>query len=78
MSDLFENVHGKYDTIIFNPPYLPVERESPQWSGGKDGFAVTGRFLETAHEKARLDNALKDEQRAKSKLIEYEEYTKKT
>ncbi len=50
MSDLFENVHGKYDTIIFNPPYLPVEAESPQWSGGKDGFAVTGRFLETAHE----------------------------
>jgi release factor glutamine methyltransferase len=50
MSDLFENVHGKYDTILFNPPYLPVEGESPQWSGGKDGFAVTGKFLKHAHE----------------------------
>ncbi|AGO60654.1 MULTISPECIES: HemK2/MTQ2 family protein methyltransferase [Ferroplasma] len=49
-SDLFENIHGKYDTIIFNPPYLPVEGESPQWAGGKDGFAVTGKFLATAHE----------------------------
>ncbi len=48
-SDLFENIRGKYDTIIFNPPYLPVEGESPQWAGGKDGFAVTGKFLEKAH-----------------------------
>jgi release factor glutamine methyltransferase len=48
-SDLFQNVHGKYDTLIFNPPYLPVENESPQWAGGSDGFAVTGRFLESAY-----------------------------
>ena len=24
-SDLFENVKGAFDTIIFNPPYLPQE-----------------------------------------------------
>lgn len=47
-SDLFQNVHGKFDTLLFNPPYLPVENESPQWAGGTDGFAVTGRFLEQA------------------------------
>ncbi|WP_298276299.1 HemK2/MTQ2 family protein methyltransferase [Ferroplasma sp.] len=47
-SDLFQNIHGKYDTLIFNPPYLPVENESPQWAGGSDGFAVTGRFLASA------------------------------
>jgi release factor glutamine methyltransferase len=48
ISDLFSNVHGLYDTIIFNPPYLPVENESLQWSGGQDGFAVTGKFLDKA------------------------------
>jgi release factor glutamine methyltransferase len=48
-SDLFESINGKFDTIIFNPPYLPVEGESPQWAGGKDGFAVTGKFLATAY-----------------------------
>ena len=47
-SDLFENVNGKYNTIIFNPPYLPVEGESPQWSGGSDGFKVISRFLNDA------------------------------
>ncbi len=47
-SDLFQNVHGKYDTLLFNPPYLPVEYESQQWAGGRDGFDVTGRFLESA------------------------------
>ena len=47
-SDLFQNVSGKYDTVLFNPPYLPVENESLQWAGGRDGFAVIGRFLESA------------------------------
>lgn len=28
-SDLFENVRGKFDVIIFNPPYLPPE-ENPE------------------------------------------------
>jgi len=34
-SNLFENITGKFDLIIFNPPYLPSE--APQdlaWSGG--------------------------------------------
>ncbi len=47
-SDLFSSIHGKYDEIIFNPPYLPSEDEfegAEQWNGGKDGFEVTSRFL---------------------------------
>ena len=50
LSDIFENVEGKYDTIIFNPPYLPSEDDlegSEQWNGGKDGFKVTQRFLDS-------------------------------
>lgn len=48
-SDLFSSVNGKYDTMIFNPPYLPVEdsiRGSQAWDGGPDGFRVTRRFLD--------------------------------
>ena len=47
-SDLFQNINGIYDTIIFNPPYLPTQDNLPgseQWDGGPDGFAVIRRFL---------------------------------
>ncbi|MGC8506443.1 MAG: HemK2/MTQ2 family protein methyltransferase [Thermoplasmata archaeon] len=47
-SDLFGSVSGEYDTIVFNPPYLPVTDQmdgSEQWNGGIDGFQVTRRFL---------------------------------
>lgn len=50
-SQLFGNVNGKYETIIFNPPYLPTQdryEESEQWDGGADGFDVTRPFLKSA------------------------------
>ena len=51
LSDLFQNVRGKYDTIIFNPPYLPTNDDiegAEAWNGGSDGFAVIRRFLAEA------------------------------
>ena len=50
-SDLFSNVKGKFDLIIFNPPYLPFDkREDSQselhTSGGKRGDEIIVRFLE--------------------------------
>ncbi|MHC1604606.1 MAG: HemK2/MTQ2 family protein methyltransferase [Candidatus Methanofastidiosia archaeon] len=50
VSDIFKNVKGKYDVIIFNPPYLPSENFAKSgfdkcWNGGKDGRAVTQRFI---------------------------------
>lgn len=45
-SDLYQNVSGRFDEIIFNPPYLPAEDgESEMWSGGKDGLETVRRFL---------------------------------
>ena len=53
-SDLFENIEEKFDTIIFNPPYLPGnprEIEDYQWAGGeKYGDEIIMRFLGEANE----------------------------
>lgn len=50
-SQLFRNITGTYDTIVFNPPYLPTDdryEESEQWDGGQDGFDIIRPFLKTA------------------------------
>jgi release factor glutamine methyltransferase len=52
-SDLFENITGNYDIIIFNPPYLPEDKREPKSSklattGGKKGNEIIIRFLEQA------------------------------
>ena len=46
-SDLFSSVKGKFDLIIFNPPYLPVEagENDPTYAGGKSGREVIERFI---------------------------------
>jgi len=46
-SDLFENVKGKFDTIIFNPPYLPEDKydKKPDTTGGHYGNEIIKRFL---------------------------------
>ena len=52
-SDLFENVEGKFDIIIFNPPYLPEDSKEPADSrlattGGEKGNEIILRFLNRA------------------------------
>ncbi len=51
-SNLFENVRGKYDVIIFNPPYLPGDAENMidlQWAGGGEfGDETILQFLKDA------------------------------
>lgn len=50
VSDLFSNINGKFDVIIFNPPYLPLDEREPldsrlETTGGKNGGEITNRFL---------------------------------
>lgn len=53
--DLLSCIKGKFDMIIFNPPYLPTSEEERTGSwlntaldGGDDGRKVIYRFLEEA------------------------------
>jgi len=51
ISNLFENVEGKFDIITFNAPYLPGEPEKPidhALVGGERGREVLDRFIDEA------------------------------
>ena len=49
-SDLFENMEGVFDWIVFNPPYLPSEGDADEasWTGGETGAETVRRFLHDA------------------------------
>ncbi|HLD72750.1 MAG TPA: HemK2/MTQ2 family protein methyltransferase [Candidatus Nanoarchaeia archaeon] len=53
-SDLFSAIEGKFDTIIFNPPYLPQDKigkeliADPALYGGKKGWELSARFFQEA------------------------------
>ena len=54
-SDLFERIDSDYDLIVFNPPYLPEDRDEglegkEAWRGGVEGTELTERFLDQAFE----------------------------
>jgi len=49
-SDLFSNVDGRFDVIVFNPPYLPSEETEEAWEGGREGIEIAERFLSEAPE----------------------------
>jgi release factor glutamine methyltransferase len=56
VGDLFDGIKGKFDWILFNPPYLPSEGSMDElsWSGGTVGYETLKRFLDQA------ENFLKD------------------
>ncbi len=52
-SDLFSNITGFFDIIVFNAPYLKAEEGEPReeaemLSGGKEGVELSIRFLKEA------------------------------
>ena len=50
-TDVYSGIDGRYDTIVFNLPYLPVDEEgllAKAWSGGPDGMGPLPELLEGA------------------------------
>lgn len=49
-SNMFSTVHGKFDTIICNPPYLPQEKDDDDVAlyGGKKGYEYIVKLIEKA------------------------------
>tara|TARA_B100001971_G_scaffold211185_1_gene238422 strand:+ start:541 stop:1764 length:1224 start_codon:yes stop_codon:yes gene_type:complete len=89
-SDLFENINKKFDTIIFNPPYLPQELKVKDLTleGGKKGFEVIERFLNEVNSFLKSDGVIltvfssltkkeKVDEFIKDNLLEFEELDKK-
>ncbi len=53
-SDLFTDVSGNFDLIVFNPPYLSGEVQGQEdlcWAGGEGGVRLTARFLDEARKR---------------------------
>lgn len=62
-SDLFENIKGKFNLIIFNPPYLPQDPKEPEESalittGGIKGNEIILRFLKEAKDHLEKDGKI--------------------
>jgi HemK-related putative methylase len=55
-SDLFSKIDEKFDTVIFNPPYLPEDKRLPKdyldkaETGGKHGWETIAKFLDQVPE----------------------------
>ena len=51
-SNLFSAVKGQYDTIIFNPPYLPDDKNDKDMAlyGGKNGYELIKKFLDDVNQ----------------------------
>jgi release factor glutamine methyltransferase len=59
VGDLFEGITGRFDWIVFNPPYLPEEGvEDSSWEGGPRGTEITERFLKDAASHLKKDGSI--------------------
>lgn len=52
VSDLFSTVKGKFDVVIFNPPYLPQDESIKDLAlyGGEEGYEIIERFFDKVDE----------------------------
>ena len=88
-SDLFKNVKGKFDTIIFNPPYLPQDLKLKDLTieAGKKGYEIIEKFLNEVNNFLKPDGIIlivfssltkkeKVEEFIKNNLLDFEELEK--
>ena len=81
-SDLFKNIKGKFDLIVFNPPYLPLNKDEPKDSristtGGKDGSEIINKFLIQAKKHLTKDGKILLLTSSHTKGVNFGNYHKK-
>ncbi len=81
-SDLFKEIKGSYDLIIFNPPYLPEEKKEPKDSrlittGGKKGSEIINEFLKQSKKHLEKDGKIFLLVSNLTKRIDFLNYNKK-
>ena len=60
-TDLFSRIAGKFDLIIFNPPYLPIDEDipyDPTTDGGVKGYEVIEGFMAQADDYLNPDGKI--------------------
>ena len=60
-SNLFSKVKGKFDLIIFNPPYLPEEpnmKKHKDLFGGKHGWEIIEKFFKDVKKYLKKDGKI--------------------
>ena len=90
LSDLFSNVKGRFDAIIFNPPYLPQDLKIKDLTleGGKKGYEIIQKFINEVNEFLSKDGIIlivfssltkkeKVEEFIKNNLLDFVELEKK-
>lgn len=80
-SDLFEKVKGKFDIIIFNPPYLPEDKKEPKSSristtGGNKGSELINRFLKESKDYLKENGKILLLNSSLTKGINWQDYKK--
>lgn len=83
-SDLFSNIKEKFDIIIFNPPYLPEDKNNKEdresklaTTGGKKGSEIINRFLQQAKKHLTKDGKIFLLTSSLTKNINWLDYKKK-
>ena len=88
-SDLFQKIIGKFDSIIFNPPYLPQELKLKDLTieGGKKGYEIIQKFIDEVNKFLAKDGIIlmvfssltkkeKIEEYIKNNLLDFQELEK--
>ena len=83
-SNLFSNIppEDKFDLIVFNPPYLPENKEEPKDSktettGGKNGSELINKFLKQARNHLTKEGKIILLNSSLTKKINWLDYKKK-
>lgn len=60
VSNLFEKIKGKFDLIVFNPPYLPENKfdKKKDTTGGKKGSEIINKFLKQSRTHLEKDGKI--------------------